>query len=153
MGRCDSVSREKVFLFSFMVLGFSVSFPFGLRSASVPQRGMIFPLLQVERKTRIGNRSRAIWHQSFSCCASVRIEKVWCPLTGWLAFWASCRKGSGALPAGRLEGLRCFTIRKANWKIKKSSRLAAFLRSYSLISYSLDLPVRSSARSVWRPEP
>lgn len=59
-------------------------------------------------------------------------EKVLCPLTGWLAFLASSRKGSGALPDGRVEGLRCFTIRKANGKIKKGSRMAAFLRSHSL---------------------
>ncbi|MGC0150799.1 hypothetical protein ACPOM7_29365, partial [Peribacillus castrilensis] len=37
-------------------------------------------------------------------------------------------KGSGVLPAGRLAGLRCFTIRKAKGKNnKKSSRPAAIL--------------------------
>ncbi|MBK5502628.1 hypothetical protein [Peribacillus sp. TH14] len=35
---------------------------------------------------------------------------------------ASCRKGSGVLPAGRLEGLRCFTIRKANGKNKSKKQ-------------------------------
>jgi hypothetical protein len=48
----------------FFVFLFSI-FSFALRSECVPQRGIIFPLLQVERKTRIGNRSRALLAQKF----------------------------------------------------------------------------------------
>ncbi|MGG0287958.1 hypothetical protein ABEY41_23215 [Peribacillus butanolivorans] len=52
-----------------------------------------------------------------------------------MAVLASCRKGSGVLPAGRLAGLRCFTIWKAKGKNKKkSSRPAAIL----LIFYSFN---------------
>ncbi|MBT2668697.1 hypothetical protein J7J00_25030 [Bacillus sp. ISL-4] len=49
-----------------------------------------------------------------------------------LAVLASSRKGSGVLPAGRLAGLRCFTIRKAKGKIinKAAGRL---LSLWSLI--------------------
>ncbi|MED3346878.1 hypothetical protein P4417_34360, partial [Bacillus thuringiensis] len=47
------------FVFAPLHLNFFFSFfPFDLRSELVPQRGIIFPLLQAERKTRIGNRSR-----------------------------------------------------------------------------------------------
>ena len=76
-------------------------------------------------------------------------KKVLCPLNGCRSALASCRKGSGVLPAGRLVGLRDCTIRKAKGKNKiNSSRMAAtFFDSFYLFMFG------SSARSAWRREP
>src|SRR5437868_11905077 len=49
------------------------------------------------------------------------VKGAFCPLTHCLAFLAFSRKGSGVLPAGGLEGLRCFTIRKAKGKNKQKN--------------------------------
>ncbi|WP_185152185.1 hypothetical protein [Peribacillus simplex] len=46
---------------------------------------------------------------------------MYSPLIDGLAVLASCRKGSGVLPAGRLVRLRCFTIRKAKEKVIKKA--------------------------------
>ena len=98
-------------------------------------KGIIFPLLQGERKTRIGS-VKGIVQKVFYCC-SVFKEKKFCPLIDGLAVLAFSRKGSGVLPAGRLVGLRCFTIRKAKGKnkIKAAGRLLSFL----ILNHSIHL--------------
>jgi hypothetical protein len=65
-----------------------------------------------KRKKRIGDLVKGTSTKSFFS------------LIDLLAVLASCRKFSGVLSAGRLEGLCCFTIQKAKGenKQKKSSR-------------------------------
>ncbi|SMQ86820.1 hypothetical protein SAMN05444673_6874 [Bacillus sp. OV166] len=79
--------------------------------------------------------SRALFAQKFFAVAKAPLsKKLLCPLTDLIAFLASSRKGSGVLPAGSLESLRCFTIRKAKGKNKQQKqpfRLLSFCPLFS----------------------
>jgi len=100
----------------FTPFGFCL-FRFALRSEGVP-KGKNFSPLTVETKNTHRQTVKGKSTKTFCCCFSGFKQKVFCPLTVWLADLAFSRRGSGVLPAKRLVGLCCFTIRKAKGKIQ-----------------------------------
>jgi hypothetical protein len=99
---------------------------------------MIFPLLQVERKTRIGYGSRALFAQKvFCCCDSAFKQKSFLPLdrlTGFLSF-QPVRFGC---PAGwKVRKLALFydSEGKREKSIIKAAASAALLLSFILLFF------------------
>jgi hypothetical protein len=114
--------------------------PFDLRSESVPQRGMIFPLLQVERKTRIGNGSRALLAQKvFCCCEGALKQKTFLPLDRLTRFLSFKPERFGC-PAG-LKVRRLALFYDSEGKREKSTIKAAVAGCSPFVFYSFDLSI------------
>ena len=70
---------------------------------------MIFPLLQVERKTRIGNGSRALFAQKvFCCCDNAFKQKSFLPLDRLTSFLSFLPERFGCPTGWKVRNLALF---------------------------------------------